>query len=30
VQADGIGRSGQDTGAALHFSCLEALQNTAK
>jgi signal transduction histidine kinase len=30
VQADGIGRFGQDTEAAVYFCCLEALQNTAK
>jgi signal transduction histidine kinase len=30
VEADGIGRFPQDTEAAVHFCCLEALQNTAK
>ena len=30
VDADGIGRFGQDTEAAVYFCCLEALQNTAK
>jgi signal transduction histidine kinase len=30
IQADGIGRFGQDTEAAVYFCCLEALQNTAK
>jgi signal transduction histidine kinase len=30
VEADGIGRFGQDTEAAVYFCCLEALQNTAK
>jgi len=30
VVADGIGRFGQDTEAAVYFCCLEALQNTAK
>jgi signal transduction histidine kinase len=30
VEADGIGRYGQDTEAAVYFCCLEALQNTAK
>src|SRR5215470_14576737 len=30
VAADGIGRFGQDTEAAVYFCCLEALQNTAK
>jgi signal transduction histidine kinase len=30
VEADGIGRLGQDTEAAVYFCCLEALQNTAK
>jgi signal transduction histidine kinase len=30
VDADGIGRLGQDTEAAVYFCCLEALQNTAK
>ena len=30
VQADGVGRFGQDTEAAVYFCCLEALQNTAK
>jgi len=30
VQADGIGRSSQDAGAAVYFCCLEALQNTSK
>jgi signal transduction histidine kinase len=30
VQADGIGRFGQDAEAAVYFCCLEALQNTAK
>jgi signal transduction histidine kinase len=30
VEADGIGRFGQDTEAAVYFCCLEALQNVAK
>jgi signal transduction histidine kinase len=30
VQADGVGRLGQDVEAAVYFSCLEALQNVAK
>ena len=30
VRADGIGRFGQDTEAAVYFCCLEALQNIAK
>jgi signal transduction histidine kinase len=30
VAAEGIGRFGQDTEAAVYFCCLEALQNTAK
>jgi signal transduction histidine kinase len=30
IEADGIGRFGQDTEAAVYFCCLEALQNTAK
>jgi signal transduction histidine kinase len=30
VQADGVGRFGQDTEAAVYFCCLEALQNIAK
>jgi signal transduction histidine kinase len=30
VDADGIGRFGQDTESAVYFCCLEALQNTAK
>jgi len=30
VEADGIGRFGQATEAAVYFCCLEALQNTAK
>ena len=30
VQADEIGRLGQDIEAAVYFCCLEALQNTAK
>jgi signal transduction histidine kinase len=30
IVADGIGRFGQDTEAAVYFCCLEALQNTAK
>src|SRR5215470_3311416 len=30
VQAHGIGRSAQDTEAAVYFCCLEALQNIAK
>jgi signal transduction histidine kinase len=30
IEADGIGRFGQDTEAAAYFCCLEALQNTAK
>jgi signal transduction histidine kinase len=30
VEADGIGRYGQDTEAAVYFCCLEALQNIAK
>jgi signal transduction histidine kinase len=30
VEADGIGRFGQDTEAAVYFCCLEALQNAAK
>jgi len=30
VDADAIGRFGQDTEAAVYFCCLEALQNTAK
>jgi signal transduction histidine kinase len=30
VDADGIGRFGQDVEAAVYFSCLEALQNVAK
>jgi signal transduction histidine kinase len=30
VDADGIGRYAQDVEAAIYFSCLEALQNTAK
>ena len=30
VNADGIGRFGQDTEAAVYFCCLEALQNIAK
>jgi len=30
VDADGIGRFGQDTEAAVYFCCLEALQNIAK
>jgi len=30
VEADGIGRFGQDIEAAVYFCCLEALQNTAK
>jgi signal transduction histidine kinase len=30
VEADGIGRFGQDTEAAVYFCCLEALQNTVK
>jgi signal transduction histidine kinase len=30
VEADGIGRFGQDTEAAVYFCCLEALQNTSK
>jgi signal transduction histidine kinase len=30
VDADGIGRYGQDTEAAVYFCCLEALQNIAK
>ena len=30
IEADGIGRFGQDAEAAAYFCCLEALQNTAK
>jgi signal transduction histidine kinase len=30
VEADGVGRFGQDTEAAVYFCCLEALQNTTK
>ena len=30
VDADGVGRYGQDVEAAVYFSCLEALQNVAK
>jgi signal transduction histidine kinase len=30
VEADGIGRIGQDTEAAVYFCCLEALQNIGK
>ena len=30
VEANGIGRFGQDAEAAVYFCCLEALQNTAK
>jgi signal transduction histidine kinase len=30
LEADGIGRFGQDAEAAVYFCCLEALQNTAK
>jgi signal transduction histidine kinase len=30
VEADGIGRFGQDTEAAVYFCCLEALQNITK
>jgi signal transduction histidine kinase len=30
IDADGIGRFGQDTEAAVYFCCLEALQNIAK
>jgi signal transduction histidine kinase len=30
VEADGIGRFGEDTEAAVYFCCLEALQNIAK
>ncbi len=30
VEADGIGRFGQEAEAAVYFCCLEALQNTAK
>jgi signal transduction histidine kinase len=30
LEADGIGRFGQDVEAAVYFCCLEALQNTAK
>jgi signal transduction histidine kinase len=30
IDADGLGRFGQDTEAAVYFCCLEALQNTAK
>jgi len=30
VDADGIGRFGQDIEAAVYFCCLEALQNIAK
>jgi signal transduction histidine kinase len=30
VEANGVGRFGQDTEAAVYFCCLEALQNTAK
>jgi signal transduction histidine kinase len=30
VEADGIGRFGQETEAAVYFCCLEALQNIAK
>jgi signal transduction histidine kinase len=30
VEADGVGRFGQDIEAAVYFCCLEALQNTAK
>ena len=30
IEADGIGRFGQDTEAAVYFCCLEALQNIAK
>src|SRR5262249_58887507 len=30
VEADGIGRFGQDIEAAVYFCCLEALQNIAK
>jgi len=30
IEADGIGRLGQDIEAAVYFCCLEALQNTAK
>jgi signal transduction histidine kinase len=30
VEADGIGRFGQDAEAAVYFCCLEALQNTTK
>jgi signal transduction histidine kinase len=30
VEADGIGRFGQDTEAAVYFCCLEALQNIVK
>ena len=30
IEADGIGRLGQDVEAAVYFSCLEALQNVAK
>jgi signal transduction histidine kinase len=30
VEADGVGRFGQDTEAAVYFCCLEALQNVAK
>jgi signal transduction histidine kinase len=30
IDADGIGRFGQDAEAAAYFCCLEALQNTAK
>jgi len=30
VDADGIGRFGQDTEAAVYFCCMEALQNAGK
>ena len=30
IEADGIGRFGQDIEAAVYFCCLEAMQNTAK
>jgi signal transduction histidine kinase len=30
IQADGIGRLGQDAEAAIYFCCLEALQNSGK
>jgi signal transduction histidine kinase len=30
VEGEGVGRFGQDVEAAVYFSCLEALQNTAK